>query len=186
MKFYLINAFLFLCVHGFTQETKSYIQPGLLTASTTLSPAKMLNRSDINYYVTGFIEGRMDKHVSLRGEMGYMLGNSNDKFLQSNLRTFFGLQYGIPIHNLDIHAGFMPGLAVIHSNRSVASRSEVVPVVSFNVGMKFYVYKYFNFFANCSYVHTSMNNLVMLSGRSDELVLSAGLGFNFQTLKRNR
>lgn len=186
MKNRFIIALVLLSSTAYTQENKSYIKPGLLTASTTLSPAKMLNRSDVNYYVTGFMEGRLDKHTSLRGEMGYMLGNSNDKFLQSNIRSFFGLQYGIPIHNLDIHAGFMPGFSIINSNLSVSSKSEVVPSVSLNAGLKFYVYKYFNFFANVSFIHTSMNNLVRISGKSDELVLSAGLGFNFQTLKKNR
>lgn len=186
MKNTLIFVLVTISTSAFTQKNKSYIQPGLITATTTLSPAKMLNRSDVNYYVTGFMEGRLDKHISLRGEMGYMLGNSNDKFLKSSFRTFFGLQYGFPIHNLDLHVGFMPGMTIMNSNLSVSAKSEVVPSVSLNAGMKFYVYKYFNFFANVSYIHTSMNNLVRISGRADELVLSAGLGFNFQVLKKNR
>lgn len=186
MKNILIVAFVIISYSVNSQEKKSYIQPGLITATTTLSPAKMLNRSDVNYYVTGFIEGRLDKHTSLRGEAGYMLGNSNDKYLQSSIRTFFGVQYGFPIHNLDLHMGFMPGMTIINSNLSVATRSEVVPSISLNAGLKFYVYKFFNFFANVSYIHTSMNNLVRVSGKADELVISAGLGFNFQVLKKNR
>ncbi len=173
-------------LNAFSQEKKSYIQPGLLTATTTLSPAKMLNRAEMNYYITGFMEGRLDKHVSLRGEAAYMLGNANDKFVKSSFRTFFGVQYGFPIHNLDLHVGFMPGMTIINSNFSESSKVEVVPSASLNAGLKFYVYKYFNFFANVSYIHTSMNNLVERSGRADELVLSAGLGFNFQVLKKNR
>lgn len=178
----------FIVVFGKTiaQEHKSYINPGLLTATTTLSPAKMLNRNEINYYVTGFMEGRLDKHISLRGEAGYMLGNSNDQLLKNNIRTFFGVQYGFPIRNLDLHIGLMPGLSIMQSNRSAAGKYETVPSISLNAGMKFYVWKYFNFFANFSYIHASMSNLVQQSGMSDELMLSAGLGFNFQVLKKYR
>ncbi len=168
------------------QENRNYINPGLITATATLSPAKMLNRNEMNYYVTGFWEARMDKHLSFRGEAGYMLGNSNDKMLKNNIRAFFGLQYGIPIKNLDLHVGIMPGMSVMQSNRSTSGNFEVVPSLSLNAGMKFYVYKFFNFFANCSYIHSSMNDLVHQSGMSDELMLSAGLGFNFQVLKKYR
>lgn len=186
MKFILIIAALMVLERASAQENKSYIQPGLITATSTLSPSKMLNRNEINYYVTGFIEGRLDKHLSLRGEAGYMLGNANDKLLKNNIRTFFGLQYGFPINNLDLHVGVMPGMSIMQSNRSVSGNFEVVPSVSLNAGMKFYVWKYFNFFTNFSYIHASMNNLVQQSGMADEFMLSAGLGFNFQVLKKNR
>ena len=46
-------------------QNPNYINPGLLSFSTTLSPAIMLNRDEINYYVTGFIEGKVTKHISL-------------------------------------------------------------------------------------------------------------------------
>ena len=163
-----------------------YIKPGLLTASTTLSPAMMLNRQENNYYVTGFLEARLDKHISLRGETHYLLGNAPDKFLKTNLRGFFGLQYGFPIGNLDLHVGVQPGLSVMESYRSTAGNLELVPSLQLNAGLKYYVWKYFNFFANISYIHASMNNLTLVSGKSDELMLSAGLGLNLQVFKKNR
>ena len=186
MKFSLIFVAILFLIGANAQEKKSYINPGLLTATSTLSPAKMLNRNEMNYYITGFIEGRLDKHVSLRGEAGYMLGNANTKFLKNNIRTFFGVQYGIPIGNLDLHAGIMPGMSILQSNRDFTGNYEVVPSLSLNAGMKFYVWKYFNFFANVSYIHASLSNLDRQSGMADELMLSAGLGFNFQVLKKYR
>lgn len=163
-------------------QQEIYIRPGLLTASTTLSPAVMLNRSEYNYYVTGFLEGRLDKHTSLRGETHYMLGNADDKFLKTNLRSFLGVQYGFPIGNLDLHVGLAPGLSVMESYRSTGL--EVVPALQLNAGLKYYVWKCFNFFANVSYIRSSMNNLPAMGGKSDELMLSAGLGLNVNTIRK--
>lgn len=166
-------------------QKKTYINPGLLSASTTLSPAVMLNRSEINYYVTGFLEGRIHKNVSLRGESHYMLGNADTKFLKNNFRTTFGIQYGIPFGNFELHTGFAPGFSVMQSNFD-ASNTEFAPSVQLNFGVRFYVWKVFHFFSNISYVHSRMNNLNRINGMADELMLSAGLGLNFQVLKKYR
>ncbi len=182
-----IRILLLFCLFGSTVlgQKPSYINPGLLSASTTLSPAVMLNRSEVNYYVTGFLEGRIDKRISLRGELHYMLGNANDKFLKNNLRTTFGLQYGIPFGNFELHAGFAPGFSVMQSNVD-PSNTEFVPSAQFNVGARFYVWKFFHFFTNISYIHSKMNNLDRVNGMSDELMFSVGLGLNFQVLKKYR
>lgn len=175
------------CLFGSTVlgQRPSYINPGLISASTTLSPAIMLNRSEANYYVTGFLEGRIHKRISFRGELHYMLGNANDKFLKNNLRSTFGIQYGIPFGNFELHAGFAPGFSIMQSNFN-SSNTEFVPSVQFNFGARFYVWKFFHFFTNISYIHSKMNNLDRISGMSDELMFSVGLGLNFQVLKKYR
>lgn len=175
--------FLF-CLPVFGQK-QSYINPGLLSASTTLSPSIMLNRSEINYYVTGFLEGRVHKSISLRGEMHYMLGNADTKFLKNNLRTTFGIQYGIPFGNFELHTGFAPGFSVMQSYFDT-SNTEFVPSVQLNIGARFYVWKVFHFFSNFSYIHSRMNNLDRVNGMADEFMISVGLGFNFQVLKKYR
>lgn len=185
-KIVVLTALFGMIVGTACAQQPSYIKPGLLTASTTLSPAMMLNRQEYNYYVTGFLEARLDKHISLRGETHYLLGNAPDKFLKTNLRTFFGMQYGFPVGNLDLHMGFQPGCSIMESYRDAAAGLEVVPSLQLNAGLKYYVWKYFNFFANISYIHASLNNLTNISGKSDELMLSAGLGLNLQVLKKNR
>jgi|GEM_PF-2137973 len=185
MKAVLILSMLFCFTSGIFAQQKSYINPGLLTASATLSPAVMLNRSDVNYYLNGFLEGRLDKHISLRGELHYMLGNASEKFLNRNIRTTFGLQYGFPFGNFEIHTGFAPGFSIMESNRNL-SVFEFVPTVQLNAGVRYYVWKYFNFFSNFSYVHSKMNNLNQTSGMADEFVFAVGLGLNFQVLKKYR
>lgn len=166
-------------------QKETYINPGLLSFSGTLSPSVMLNRSEVNYYVTGFLEGRVHKNVSLRGESHYMLGNANTKFLKNNFRTTLGIQYGIPFGNFELHAGLAPGFSVMQSNFN-ASNTEFVPSVQLNFGLRFYVWKVFHFFSNFSYIHSRMNNLDRVNGMADEFMISAGLGFNFQVLKKYR
>jgi hypothetical protein len=175
--------FLF-CLPVYSQK-QSYIKPGLLSASATLSPSIMLNRSETNYYITGFLEGRIHKSISLRGEMHYMLGNADTKFLKNNLRTTFGIQYGIPFGNFELHAGFAPGFSVMQSYFKT-SNTEFVPSVQLNIGARFYVWKVFHFFSNFSYIHSRLNNLDRVNGMADEFMISAGLGFNFQVLKKYR
>ena len=46
---------------------KYYVRPGLITATATISPSIMLNRNQINYYVTGFWQIRFDKNLTFRG-----------------------------------------------------------------------------------------------------------------------
>ncbi len=185
MKLYLSLVFIGCLCLAVSGQKQTYINPGLLSASTTLSPAVMLNRSEVNYYVTGFLEGRLHKSISLRGEMHYMLGNADTRFLKNNLRTFLGIQYGVPFGNFELHTGFAPGFSVMQSNFD-PSNTEFAPSVQLNFGVRFYVWKYFHFFSNFSYIHSRMNNLDRVNGMADELMLSAGLGFNFQVLKKYR
>lgn len=183
-KFILI----FICfpVWSAFGQQPDYINPGLLSASLTMSPSVMLNRDEINYYVTGFLEGKITKHISLRMEGNYMLGNADSKFLRTNARGTFGIQYGFePFNNFEMHIGFSPGFSIMKSNFD-PSRFEFVPSVQLNGGVRYYIWKYFHFFANFNYVHAEMQNLNRVNGMADEFMISAGLGFNLQVLKKYR
>lgn len=176
-----------VCLLGFSTfgQKASYINPGLLSASGTLSPAIMLNRNEVNYYVSGFLEGKVTKHLSFRGDAYYMLGNASTKFLKNNFRTYIGLQYGYSFGNFELHTGFAPGFAFMQSNVN-SSNTEFATSIQLNLGARFYVWKYFHFFANFNYIHAQMHNLDRVNGMADEFVVSAGLGFNFQVLKKYR
>lgn len=178
---------LIVCLLGFNafSQRESYINPGLLSASSTLSPAIMLNRNEVNYYVSGFFEGKVTKHLSFRGDAYYMLGNAPTKFLKNNFRSYLSLQYGYSVGNFELHMGFAPGFAFMQSNVNT-SNNEFAPSIQINFGTRFYVWKYFHFFANFNYIHAQMHNLDRVNGMADEFVISAGLGFNLQVLKKYR
>ena len=44
--------------------------------------------------------------------------------------------------------------------------------------------KFFNFFVDVAYVNSTYRGLSFGSEKTDELILSAGLGFNLQTRKK--
>lgn len=165
-------------------QREVYIRPGLISTGLTISPSQMLNRAESNYYLSGFITGRLDKHLSFRGESHYFVDGALDvPYFKSGLRTHFGLQYHLSKGNFDAHIGFLPGLAVQEVNGEVFSPVHVTPSFSSNVGVTYYVWKFFNFFANVTYLHSTIHDVTGGNGRTDELMFSAGLGLNINTVK---
>jgi len=170
-------------------QKEVYIRAGLLNSALTYSPSLMLNRSESNYYVTGFLQGRLDKHLSFRGETHYLAGSSvKHSYFKLSSRTFFGLQYGVSKGNLDTYIGFMPGftIAQVHRDFNEKGKNPVhfAPSFSANIGTTYYIWKVFNVFANVTYVHSTIRGMsTAINGRSDELMISAGLGFNVNAVR---
>lgn len=173
----------------------SYRQPGLLSASMTFSPGTMLNRKSNNFYLSGFAEYQLDNKVSLRGD-SYVFLNSSDAipFVQQGFRTYFGAFYHLNqalYSNWDVKIGFQPGVSIMQPELWVVnspgvepqSRYHVSPSFSISTGVDYYVWKYFHFFANLAYVNSTMRGLPDGGEKTDELLFSAGLGFQIQTRK---
>ena len=180
----------------FPDLKRSYRQPGLLSASMTFSPGTMLNRNSNNFYLSGFAEYQMDNKVSLRGDT-YVFLNSPDEvpFVQQGFRTYFGAFYHLNqalIHNWDVKFGFQPGITVFQPEIWVEnapgitpeSRFYVSPSFSLSAGVDYYVWKYFHFFANVAYVNSNLRGTPTGGYRTDEILFSAGLGFQIKTLNR--
>lgn len=179
-----------MCMGVFTSTAQQdiYIRPGLLGAGTTISPSFMLNKSEMNYYITGFLEGFVDKHVSIRGETHYFVDGKEDlPFLKNSIRTHFGISYHRNHKNLDGFINFMPGAAIMQINGAYKPNGDiqthVVPSFKVGVGVTYYVWKIFNFFAEVSYYNSTARNLNNVDGRTDELMISAGLAFNVNTIR---
>ena len=179
----------FILLSGFSfGQREIYVRPGLINAGMTITPSFMLNRREINYYVSGHLEGMLDEHLSLRGETFYFVDSDRDtSYFKTSARTYFGLQYHLNKGNFDSHIGLMPGLAIMQVNGNVNWAGEkithVVPTVAINLGTTFYVWKFFNFFANLTYVHSTIRGITNASGKTDELMISAGLGLNINLIK---
>lgn len=180
-----------ICLLSFNADAQRevYIRPGLLNSALTFSPSIMLNRAESNYYLTGFLQGRLDNHLSFRGESHYLVGGSEKHpFFKMSSRTYFGIQYGLSKGNLDTYVGFMPGftIAQVHRNFNEDGKNpvHVAPSFSANIGLTYYIWKVFNVFANVTYVNSTVYGMrTEINGRSDELMISAGLGFNINAVK---
>lgn len=163
-------------------QQEQYIRPGLLTVAGTLSPSVLLNRKEVNYYFMGYIEGKFHPNFSVRGDIYIMTGNASTKFLRHNIRSFIGILYGYPFGNLESHVGFLPGFSVMESNVN-RGKFEFVPSIEFSVGIRYYVWKYFNFFADASYIHAKMNSIRNVNGMADDVSFNVGLGFNLNVIR---
>ncbi len=189
----MVRGIIFSCVilaatGIFAQE--NYIQPGLLKATATIATSTMLNRSVQNSYISGFLEYHLDRKLSLRGETfvfvdGKSKNATNNVFIKEGMRTYFGAFYHFNKNNWDQYIGFQPGVALIKPLDSIEPNAprQLSPSFAAHVGSTYYVWKYFNFYVDLAYVHSSYRVLAMGTQKTDELILSAGLGFQIQTKK---
>lgn len=169
---------------------QDYIQPGLLVGELTFSPATMLNRNTQNFYLSGNLEYYVDKKVSFKGQSHLFLnGNDASSIFKSRVNTYFGAMYHFNSDNWDQHIGFSPGLTVTTSEIDDLNGNRyptmISPSFALEVGTTYYVWKYFNFFARVSYLNSKLSGTHLLNQRTDELLISAGLGFQVPTRKIN-
>lgn len=185
VKYFVVIVALVQHFSGSSQD--NYVRPGLLEASGTISPSIMLNKDQSNNYISGFLSYRLDEKLSFRGDTYvYWKGlGSEDQFVKQSYRTYFGVFYHFTKNNWDKRIGFQPGITVMQSNlvKSDGSPYPVNTNASFAItaGTTYYVWKYFNFFANLTYVRSRLSGLEDGSHGTDELIFSAGLGFQVNT-----
>lgn len=182
---------IFVIVFTSLSAQEDYIQPGLLKATATISPTSMLNRSVSNVYISGFLEYHLEKNLSLRGDT-YMFIDGESKtaspnlFIAQGMRTYFGVFYHFNKNNWDQYLGFQPGISLIKPLDAVELDApfQAIPSFAIHVGSTYFVWKYFNFFVDLTYVNSTYRGLSTGSIRTDELILSAGLGFQVQTKRK--
>ena len=187
------NMYIVMCLislNGIAQQ-EVYVRSGLLRSSLTFSPSLMLNNTTTNYYLSGFVEGYLGDNLSLRGESHYLLGADNAElspYFKNSIRTSFGIQYHQNIKNFDSYIGFLPSISFSQLNEEFESTgrntNHFEPSFALKAGITYYVYKYFNFFIEMTYYNTTIRILDRINGRADELMFSAGLGFNINAKKK--
>ena len=173
---------------------KGYRRPGTIEAIGTYGVSTMLNRKSKNYYLTALAEYHFDQRVSLRSDSYYYLNSPDENpFIDKSIRSYFGIFYHLnrdQFSNWDVTLGFQPGVTIMSKNNydpsgtlAETERSRMVLSPSFAVscGAKYYVWKYFNFFANVSYMNSNLGGIQDGPFNTDEIVLSGGLGFHIQT-----
>jgi hypothetical protein len=171
---------------AFCQE--KYVSQGLLKATATISPSFMLNRSEQNIYLNGYLEYYVDDHLSLRGETYLFIDGTNSnsdysQFIHQAMRTYFGAFLHTEKRNWDKYLGLQPGLTLMRPNSSVNSDLKACPSFALHVGTTYYVWKYFHFFADIAYVNSIYRGTSIGSMKTDEIIFSAGLGFQLMTKK---
>lgn len=186
VRYFVLITFLVSNFFAKAQEEEIFIRPGLLKASGTISPGKMLNRSVNTTYLSGFLEYHIEKNFSFRGDTYWYVDGRSAKVTGDHLtnasRTYFGAFYHLNKRNWDNYLGFQPGISFIRF-ATISPKTAICPSFALTVGTSYFVWNYFHFFANLTYVNSNVQGLVGGSKRADELIFSAGLGFQFNTKK---
>lgn len=165
---------------------QNYIQQGLLVGDLTYSPSMMLNREVNNYYLTGSLEYFLEKKVSLKGTTHLFLSTESDNFeLKNRVISNFGIAYHFNKGNWNNFIGFYPGITVMQPNFLSPQGEEynwiLSPSFAGEIGTRYFVWDYFNFFAKLNYVHSKLLGTSRGALPMDEILLSAGLGFQIPT-----
>ena len=186
----LIISMCLFSLMGNAQQEK-YIRGGLIRSTLTYSPSFMLNNTTMNYYLTGLLEGFISKNLSVRSEAHYLLASTNgtgSTFFKNSIKASLGIQLHKNINNFDTYIGFLPSFSFGQLNAELDSKgkhpNQFEPSFAIKAGMTVYVWKFFNFFAEATYYNTTFVGLDRINGRADELMISAGLAFNINTVKK--
>lgn len=184
----IIVVFCLISSFGFTQN-ESVIRSGLIKTTLTLSPSKSLATSNKYFYLHGLLEGYLTDKLSFSGE-GYlyrgMISDGISDF-RYNHSLFFGFSKHIVKKNLDFHFGIQPGLSFtkvrpLYDNVWDNSKMTLNPLFSGIVGVNYFVGKYLHFFLQTRLVLGEHQSYYALN--ISDLRLSAGLGFNINTMKK--
>ena len=169
-----------------------YFWPGLVKASATISPGRMLQNKANSIYISGFLEYVLDKKYSIRGDVfQFVDANYTDgTLLEPNFinRLYFGAFRHFGKRNLKVYAGAQAGMTFMKYYHSFnqGNKFSVEPSFAIKTGTTFYVWDYFHFFADITYANSTTRGLMFGSQKMDELIFSAGLGFQITTQQRSR
>lgn len=189
----LISFLLFSSSLSYSQD--GYKRAGTFEASAIIAPSEMLNRQESNYYIMGYAEYHLSPSLSFRSDNFLFVDSGSDiSFYETGFRSYFGAFYHWQHTNWDKYIGFQPGIAIQQLNPYYEGgkytfallepeRTAVSSSFTLTIGTSFYVWKYFNFFANLSYVNSRLGGVSTGPYQTDELIFSAGLGFQINTRK---
>lgn len=171
------------------QRPPVYKVDGLLSASATFAPGFMIHSVQTNYHLNAFAEYHINQKVSVKSDSYWFLNSPNaNTFDLKMLRSQFGMFYHFNENysNWDVKLGLLPG--VMYSQRAellptdgVIRINSVAPSLSVAAGFDYYIWKYFHFFSQVSYVHATARGLYHGPQRMDEVLITAGLGFQIPT-----
>jgi hypothetical protein len=99
-------------------------------------------------------------------------------------RIYFGGFRHFGKKNFKIATGAQMGVLMVDYDYSAFERQfYVAPSFALKVGADYYVWDYFHFFANLTYVNSNIRGTQTGIHKMDELLFSAGLGFQINTIK---
>lgn len=173
-------------------QDNDYFRPGLLKASATITPGRMLQNQANSIYINGFLEYVVDSKYSFRGEIFQFIDakySADSRFRNPNYmnRVYFGGFRHFGKKNFKITTGAQMGVLMVYYDYfAIEKQFYVAPSFALKVGADYYVWDYFHFFANLTYVNSKIRGTYYGTQKMDELLFSAGLGFQLNTINRKK
>jgi len=174
-----------------SDDDEIYFRKGLVRASATISPGRMLANKSNSIYISGFLEYLMVNNFTFRGDVfqyvdGKYTHNSivEPKFMN---RLCFGSAKYFGSGNWQNYFAAQAGLTTVkYPFSSIENRWGFLPTVSFKLGTSFYVWKYFHFFADVTYFGSRLRGTATGNVGFNDLVFSGGLGFQINTIRAKK
>jgi len=186
----VLNCFTYFAQKAYPRSNEIYFRPGLVKASATITPGRMLQNKANSIYLNGFLEYVVDNNYSFRGEIFQFVDarySTNSTFTNPNYmnRIYFGGFRHFGKRNFKIATGVQMGVLMADYDYSSPTERQfyVAPSFAFKVGADYYVWDFFHFFANLTYVNSNIRGTQTGTHKMDELLFSAGLGFQINTVK---
>lgn len=166
---------------------------GLLRASGGISPGFLLYGGSTNIYLNGKLEYFLEDRISMRGEgFWYVNSRQHPAPLDQNSQLAFGPFLHCIKGRLDLSAGVEAGLSFVHpANNWMAplwapqdprmdpAPMRAVPTVAMCGSLNYAVWDYLHFFLDLRMVRSRYYGSPLGTLNLDELVPSAGLGWQF-------
>lgn len=177
------------CAVANAQQAEPFVARGLVSGAASIGPGFMVDHPLTNIYVTGDANYFLEDRISLQGSAAWYVGAQQDStFLKENSRVSFGPVYHFTKGGLDVGLGFLPGVSLTQLEPTgqdlPATPLKLLPNVSLSGSVTYYVWKYMHFFANVRYVHAQYTSAAITPLPLDELVVTAGLGWQVRMRKK--
>jgi hypothetical protein len=164
---------------------------GCARAQGNLAAGYLFQQRQVAAYVTGDIDLFVDNRVSVTGQVWatFVTTERNKPGITANHSVFWGMNYHlVPKGRFDPYIGLTTGAGLVRANywyndANRKSEFSVVPLISAQLGMNYYVGSIFHFFARVQGVSGVFFSNVPQSGRLKELKITAGLGWNLRFWK---
>jgi hypothetical protein len=183
-----------LLLSGFVKAQKSeFHYQGIIKATATISPGKLLSSGATTMSLHGFLEYFPEDKISLRGDSYYFLGiQEKPSYLyQNSTMKFGGLYHWHTKKRTDFYVGLQSGLNFAQpmgqdaNGKDYYYKFKIAPVISPLTGVTVYFGKLFNVFLEASYIQGRYMGDGFTKIDLSEVRFSAGLGFHFATHKKD-
>ncbi|NVO20702.1 MAG: hypothetical protein HXX13_13455 [Bacteroidetes bacterium] len=196
MKKIIVLILLFPLISA-AQDSKRFVQKGLLAGKGTLAAGKMTTYKATNMYVSGNLEYYLEDNISFRGGIYFFLGTSGAAHpFANNSSLFTGFFYHFNTHNFfDPYIGLEPGVSWTQLKKPDDPGSEsypynkssypqsASPIASVTGGVNCYATNWTHLFIEAKYVHGVQVSDIPATFL-DEIRFAFGFGFNINTIKK--